>query len=322
MVGCTGAYFALPSSKRKPLVTFLSCKWFLSANEFIGVKSLSELETEHLARVTIQATRRAEFLKKQGKKPAKPSLLSRDRIEDDEELLPTDDEDETSEEEYVDIDTDEEEPTTGLSDSFFSGLMDLSLFRWYQRHILSRPQLTFQKPERKVLFTYPNKMTLITLGRVDNEHESLASRYARSRPSGNSPAQVEARSKFMHERPVGSASVNISKWKKTVHKPHVDRRPYGVESEGIDGSGEGHHEECELPPDSVFPDSDRLDSFMQQMCDAIHDEPMDVDTNMVSGHVNGVEPTVLHSDNLKDPGMDIGAKESDTTTAEAILETS
>ncbi|XP_020263048.1 uncharacterized protein LOC109839027 isoform X2 [Asparagus officinalis] len=271
MVGCTGAYFALPSSKRKPLVTFLSCKWFLSANEFIGVKSLSELETEHLARVTIQATRRAEFLKKQGKKPAKPSLLSRDRIEDDEELLPTDDEDETSEEEYVDIDTDEEEPTTG---------------------------------------------------RVDNEHESLASRYARSRPSGNSPAQVEARSKFMHERPVGSASVNISKWKKTVHKPHVDRRPYGVESEGIDGSGEGHHEECELPPDSVFPDSDRLDSFMQQMCDAIHDEPMDVDTNMVSGHVNGVEPTVLHSDNLKDPGMDIGAKESDTTTAEAILETS
>ena len=50
-------------------------------------------------------------------------------MEDDEELLPTDDEDETSEEEYVDIDTDQEELDAGLSCSLTFFLH----FNWYQR---------------------------------------------------------------------------------------------------------------------------------------------------------------------------------------------
>ena len=57
----------------------------------------------------------------------------------------------------------------------------------------------------------------------------------------------------------------------------------------------GNYEEGELPQDSVFPDSNRLDSFMQQMCDAIHGEPMDVDTNIDTEQVNSVEPTILCS---------------------------
>ncbi|XP_020243377.1 uncharacterized protein LOC109821608 [Asparagus officinalis] len=163
-------------------------------------------------------------------------------------------------------------------------------------------------------------MTLITPGRTVDEHESLASRYARSRPSGKAPAQVEMRSKFMHERPVGSVRVGIPKRKKTAHKPHVGRRPYGVELGGIAGGEEGNYEEGELPQDSVFPDSDRLDSFMQQMCDAIHDEPMDVDTNIDTEQVNSVEPTIMCSDNLKNPSMDIGEKESSVPTADIVLE--
>ena len=47
-------------------------------------------------------------------------------MEDDEELLPIDDEDETSEEKFRDMDTnvelDREESETGLSDSFFFGI--------------------------------------------------------------------------------------------------------------------------------------------------------------------------------------------------------
>ena len=109
MVGCTGAHFALPSYRRKPLTTFLSCKWFLSAYESIGVRSLSELQSEHSVRAAMMAARRAELAQKRRKGHAK-SLLT-----DDEELLPTGDDDETSEEEYVDVDTDRGELDTGLS---------------------------------------------------------------------------------------------------------------------------------------------------------------------------------------------------------------
>ena len=56
-------------------------------------------------------------------------------MEDDEDLLPIDDEDETSEEEFRDMDTsvgvDEEKPETDLSDSFFSELMDLVFSCWH-----------------------------------------------------------------------------------------------------------------------------------------------------------------------------------------------
>ncbi|XP_020242423.1 uncharacterized protein LOC109820655 isoform X1 [Asparagus officinalis] len=109
MVGCTGAHFALPSYRRKPMITFLSCKWFLSANESIGVRSLSELESEHSVQVAMMAARKAELAQKQKEKSANPPLSSKN----DEELLPTDDGDETSEEEYVDIDIDQEELDAG-----------------------------------------------------------------------------------------------------------------------------------------------------------------------------------------------------------------
>ena len=93
------------------MITFLSCKWFLSANESIGVRSLSELESEHSVQVAMMAARKAKLAQKQKKKSAKPPFSSKD----DEELLPTDDDDETSEEEYVDIDIDQEELDAGLS---------------------------------------------------------------------------------------------------------------------------------------------------------------------------------------------------------------
>ena len=48
------------------------------------------------------------------------------------------------------------------------------------------------------------------------------------------------RSKFMHERPVGSMRVGIPKRKKTAHKPHVGRRSYGVELGDIAGGEEGN----------------------------------------------------------------------------------
>ncbi|XP_020242540.1 uncharacterized protein LOC109820755 [Asparagus officinalis] len=265
MVGCTGAQFALPSSRRKPLITFLSCKWFLSANESIGVRSLSELQSEHLVQVTMMAARKAELAKKQGKKPAKHSLSSRDRMDDDEELLPIDDEDETSEEEYVDIDTDQEE---------------------------------------------------LDAGRTVDEHESLAARYVRSRPSGKAPTRVETRGKFVHERPVGSMRAGAPKKKKTAHKPCVGRYPYGVDLGDIADGEEGYYDEGELPPDPVFPSSDNMDSFMQQICDTIRNDSMDVDTEQV----NSVEPTIPCSDYLKNPSMDIGEKESSVPGADVVVE--
>ncbi|XP_020264898.1 uncharacterized protein LOC109840591 [Asparagus officinalis] len=55
----------------------------------------------------MMAARRAELAQKQRKGHAESPF------QDDEELLPTGDDDETSEEEYVDIDTDREELDTG-----------------------------------------------------------------------------------------------------------------------------------------------------------------------------------------------------------------
>ena len=109
MVGCTGAHFALPSYRRKPLITFLSCKWFLSAYESIGVRGLSELQSEYSVRAAMMAARRAVFAQKRRKGHAK-SLLT-----DEEEFLPTDDDDESSEEERVDADTGSGDLDTGLS---------------------------------------------------------------------------------------------------------------------------------------------------------------------------------------------------------------
>ena len=57
----------------------------------------------------------------------------------------------------------------------------------------------------------------------------------------------------------------------------------------------GNHDEGELPQDSVFPDPSHLDSFVQQMCDAIHDEPMDVETNRDAEQVDNVELMVICS---------------------------
>ena len=48
------------------------------------------------------------------------------------------------------------------------------------------------------------------------------------------------RSKFMHERPVGSVRVGIPKRKKTAHKPHVGRYPYGVDLGDIADGEEGN----------------------------------------------------------------------------------
>ncbi|XP_020251034.1 uncharacterized protein LOC109828452, partial [Asparagus officinalis] len=90
MVGCTGAQFALPSYKRKPMITFLSCKWFLSADESISVRSLSELESDHLVQSAMMAARRAEPAQRQRKKSTG---------------IP--------EGEYADIDTDQAELDTG-----------------------------------------------------------------------------------------------------------------------------------------------------------------------------------------------------------------
>ena len=57
----------------------------------------------------------------------------------------------------------------------------------------------------------------------------------------------------------------------------------------------GYYDEGELPPDPVFPGSDNLDSFLQQMWDAIRDDSMDVDTNLDTEQVNSVEPAILCS---------------------------
>ncbi|XP_020250925.1 uncharacterized protein LOC109828310 [Asparagus officinalis] len=98
MAGCTGAHFALPSYRRRPKITFLSCKWLLSAYEFIGVKTFSELESDYSVRAAMMAARKAEIAQKQGKRRGKSSL---------------DDEVETPEGEFADIDTDQGELGTG-----------------------------------------------------------------------------------------------------------------------------------------------------------------------------------------------------------------
>ena len=112
MAGCTEARFALPSYKRKPMITFLSCKWLLSAYEFIGVKSLSELESDYLVRAAMMAARKAEIARKQGKRRGKSSL---------------NDEVETPEGEFADIDSDQGELGAGLSYPLTSFLESI----WY-----------------------------------------------------------------------------------------------------------------------------------------------------------------------------------------------
>ncbi|XP_020253963.1 uncharacterized protein LOC109831031 [Asparagus officinalis] len=128
------------------------------------------------------------------------------------------------------------------------------------------------------------------------------------------------RTKFMHERPVGSVRIRTPKRKKTIHKPHTGQRTHRVELGSTIGGEEGNHDEGELPQDSVFPDSDHLDSFVQQMCYVIHDKPMDVDANMDTEQVNSDEPTILCLDNLKNPNTDVRVKESSATTAERPVE--
>ncbi|XP_020263796.1 uncharacterized protein LOC109839695 [Asparagus officinalis] len=73
----------------------------------------------------------------------------------------------------------------------------------------------------------------------------------------------------------------------------------------------GYYEDGELPPDPVFPGSDNMDSFMQQMCDAIRNDSMDVDMNL---------DTELRSGNLKNPSMDIGEKEYSVPSADVVIE--
>ncbi|XP_020251009.1 uncharacterized protein LOC109828420, partial [Asparagus officinalis] len=55
------------SNGRKPLITFLSCKWLLSAYESISVKSLSELQSEYAVRAAMMAIRKAELARKRKK---------------------------------------------------------------------------------------------------------------------------------------------------------------------------------------------------------------------------------------------------------------
>ncbi|XP_020253926.1 uncharacterized protein LOC109830990 [Asparagus officinalis] len=215
------------------------------------------------------AARKAELARRQGKKPAKPSLSNGNRTKDDEELPPTDNEDETPEEEYVDIDTDQEE---------------------------------------------------FDAGRTVDEHELLASRYARSRLSDQAPTHVETRGKSMHERPVGSMRAGTPKKKKTAHKPHVGQRPYGVDLGDIADGEEGYYDEGELPPDPVFPDSDNMDNFVQQMCDAIRDGSLGVDMNIDTEQANSVKPTTLCPDFLKNSSMDIGEQGSFVPAADVVIE--
>ena len=54
-----------------------------------------------------------------------------------------------------------------------------------------------------------------------------------------------------------------------------------------------YYDEGELPPDPVFPDSDNMDNFMQQMCDAIQDGSLGIDTNLNTEQANSVKPTTL-----------------------------
>ncbi|XP_020242866.1 uncharacterized protein LOC109821082 [Asparagus officinalis] len=267
MVGCTGAHFALPSYRRKPMITFLSCKWFLSANESIGVRSLSELQSEHSVQVAMMAARKAELAQKQKEKSAKPPLSSKD----DEELLPTDDDDETSEEEYVDIDIDQEE---------------------------------------------------LDAGRTADDHESLASRRARFRPGGQAPTQVDTRGQSTHERPVGSMRGDIPKKKKIAHKPHVGQRSYEVDLGDFADREEGFFEEGELPLSPVFTGSDNMDSFMEQMCDALRDGSLGIDLNIDLGQVNSVEPTVPYSgiSTSDDTLLKHGERESSVLAADVAME--
>ncbi|XP_020251031.1 uncharacterized protein LOC109828444, partial [Asparagus officinalis] len=94
-------------------------------------------------------------------------------------------------------------------------------------------------------------------------------------------------------------------------KPSLSSRDRMEDDEELEG---------ELPPDPVFPGSDNLDSFMQQMCDAIRDDSMDVDTNLDTEQVNSVEPAILCSGNFRNPSMDIGEKEFFAPSADVVIE--
>ena len=83
-------------------------------------------------------------------------------------------------------------------------------------------------------------MTIVTLGRIVDDHESPASRYMNSGPDDRAPTHVETCDKSVHDRPIGPRRAGASKRKKTVHKSHDGQRPYGVDLGSTADGGEGN----------------------------------------------------------------------------------
>ncbi|XP_020259549.1 uncharacterized protein LOC109836020 [Asparagus officinalis] len=71
----------------------------------------------------------------------------------------------------------------------------------------------------------------------------------------------------------------------------------------------GFFEEGELPLSPVFTGSDNMDSFMEQMCDALRDGSLGIDLNIDLGQVNSVEPTVPYSGCPADVAMEKPAED-------------
>ena len=57
----------------------------------------------------------------------------------------------------------------------------------------------------------------------------------------------------------------------------------------------GVFEEGELPPDPVFPESDHMDCFMREVCDALRDGSLGIDLNIDLESASSIEPTISYS---------------------------
>ncbi|XP_020258706.1 uncharacterized protein LOC109835123 [Asparagus officinalis] len=84
----------------------------------------------------------------------------------------------------------------------------------------------------------------------------------------------------------------------------------------------GFFEEGELPLSPVFTGSDNMDSFMEQMCDALRDGSLGIDLNIDLGQVNSVEPTVPYSgiSTSDDTLLKHGERESSVLAADVAIE--
>ncbi|XP_020266628.1 uncharacterized protein LOC109842130 [Asparagus officinalis] len=115
---------------------------------------------------------------------------------------------------------------------------------------------------------------------------------------------------------------DIPKKKKIAHKPHVGQRSYEVDLGDFPDREEGFFEEGELPLSPVFTVSDNMDSFMEQMCDALRDGSLGIDLNIDLGQVNSVEPTVPYSgiSTSDDTLLKHGERESSVLAADVAME--